>query len=355
MQQTPLREARRILVVRLGAMGDVVHALPAAALLCRELPDAELTWAVEPAWAPLVEAVAHRVEPLPLKRWRRSPLSRATRSEIREAGARLRGQRFDWALDFQGLIKSAVVARWSRAGRTAGFDRSLVREPLAARLYHEAIFVNRRHVVDRNLGLVRALLEEFRSAPAEFPLPAGVCSKQLPDGPFILAAPFAGWRGKEWPLERYAELAALAWGERRLPLVLDCAPADEAAARQIVEMAPPGSCRLHVSTLPELIGATRAASAVVGVDSGPLHLAAALGAPGVALFGPTDPDRNGPYGDSFELLRQAGAATTYKREDRHADSMRSLSAARVWRAVCEKLKAAGPRLEVVPASTPSAS
>ena len=352
---TPLRDARRILIVRMGAMGDVLHALPAVALLRRRLPDAELTWAVEPAWAPLVEAAADPIERIPLKRWRRRLFQGETRREIRETTARLRAARFDAAIDLQGLIKSAAVARLSRPGRLIGFDRTQLREPLAARLYHETIYVNRRHVVDRNLGLVRTLLEDFEPAAAEFPLPEGVRSPQLPDGPFLLAAPFAGWRSKEWPAERYAELAALAWRERRLPLVLDCAPADESAVRAIAEQAPDGACRVHVSSLPELIAATRAAAAVLGVDSGPLHLAAALDAPGVALFGPTDPDRNGPYGSSLDVLRQPGAATSYKRENRYAASMLALDVPRVWRALCEKLNAARPRLEVVTASTPSAS
>jgi heptosyltransferase-1 len=150
-----------------------------------------------------------------------------------------------------------------------------------------------------------------------FPLPPGRPEGDLPAGDFVLASPLAGWASKQWPMEHYASLAARLRDELGIPLVLDGPPgADFSAAAAALP---------HYASLPGLIHATRRAAAIVGVDSGPLHLAAALAKPGVAIFGPTDPARNGPYGDSLRVLRAAAAATTYKRGAAIDFSMRDIS------------------------------
>jgi heptosyltransferase-1 len=151
----------------------------------------------------------------------------------------------------------------------------------------------------------------------EFPLPPGRPEGDLPSGDFVLASPLAGWGSKQWPLDHYRSLAARLRRELGIPLVLDGPPGADFAA---VEGAIP-----HHSSLPGLIYATRRATAIVGVDSGPLHLAAALGKPGVAIFGPTDPARNGPYGESLRVLRTGAAATTYKRRASIDPSMQNIS------------------------------
>src|SRR6185369_2597391 len=161
------------------------------------------------------------------------------------------------------------------------------------------------HVVDRNLELAAACGGRVHGGQPLFPLPAGSPEGELPRGDFVLASPLAGWASKQWPLDHYRALATRLHRELDIPLVLDGPPgADFSAAEPAVP---------HHSSLPGLIHATRRAVAVVGVDSGPLHLAAALGKPGVAIFGPTDPARNGPYGDTLRVLRTEEAATTYKR------------------------------------------
>ena len=144
-----------------------------------------------------------------------------------------------------------------------------------------------------------------RGLPACFPpspLPAGTPEGQLPETDFVLASPLAGWRSKQWPGEHYATLAARVRSELGLPLVLNAPPG--------VTFPEIPQAMLHTSGLPGLIHATRRAAAVVGVDSGPLHLAAALGRPGVAIFGPTDPARNGPYGNTVRVLRSPSAVTS---------------------------------------------
>jgi heptosyltransferase-1 len=139
-----------------------------------------------------------------------------------------------------------------------------------------------------------------------FPLPPGRPEGVLPGGEFVLASPLAGWRSKQWPMEHYRELAARL-RHLNIPLVLNGPPSAGAELAQV-----PGAIA-HWSGIAGLIHATRRAAAVIGVDSGPLHLAAALNKPGVAIYGPTDPALNGPFGDSLQLLRAPDAVTSYKR------------------------------------------
>ena len=155
-----------------------------------------------------------------------------------------------------------------------------------------------------------------------FPLPPGTPSASLPAGDFVLASPLAGWASKQWPIGHYGVLAARLRDELGIPLVLDGPPG--------VDFSQADAAIAHHSSLPELICATRRAAAVVGVDSGPLHLAAALGKPGVAIFGPTDPARNGPYGGSLRVLRSPAAHTTYKRGAAIDESMRSIAPGEVF-------------------------
>ncbi|MBI1353328.1 MAG: lipopolysaccharide heptosyltransferase I [Acidobacteria bacterium] len=348
---TPIPKPERILILRFGALGDIVHALPAAAHLRHTVPGARIVWAVEPRWLPVLEGhpALDAIVPLPLKAWRKRPLSASTRGPLRQALAALRTENFDLAIDFQGLLKSGLTAWRSGAAERVGFARQDLREPLASWCYTRSVAVNRRHVVDKNLALARGAVGGEAQAP-EFWLPAGSVSPRLPEGDFLLASPFAGWRSKEWPPERYVELATRAWSERRLPLALDCAPAEAEMVEALAARAPRGAVIAHPSSLAELLGATRRARAVVGVDSGPLHLAAAVGAPGVALFGPTDPARNGPYGSSFRVLRSAVATTSYKRGRDYSAGMRALSVDHVWEALSERLDASRPQFRVVHAA-----
>ncbi len=312
----------RILVVRLGALGDIIHALPAVATLQMSFPEAHLTWAVEPRWVLLLRDNPHVDRVLPIDLAARRYL--AAYRDLRAGG-------FDLAVDLQGLMKSALVASSSTARRIAGFDWALLREKPAGLFYTERVASSSPHVVDRNLDLAAAV--GARRRHMEFPLPAGAAEGELPAGDFVLSSPCAGWRAKQWPADYYARLATLIAERLGCPLVIDCPPGGQAEGEAIVAQAPEGSCMLHVSSVEGLIFATRRARAVVGVDSGPLHLAAALAKPGVALFGPTDPARNGPYGSSFAILRAPDAVTTYKRATAIAPSMRALEPDAVFQAL----------------------
>jgi len=320
-------------------MGDVLHVIPAAVALRRLFPEARIAWAVEAHWSPLLEGEMGLDEVLavPLNRWRRDKLGGASRRALLDSLGVLRREAFDLAIDFQGLLKSAALAGWTGAAARLGFAREQLRESASALFYTRSWAAGGEHVVDRCLALASAAAGGADPGAVAFPLPQGELSFWLPAEDFLLASPRAGWPGKEWPPEYYAELARLAYRERGVQLVLDGGPAEEEYLRWIAALAGEGACRVHVSTLPELIGANRRARAVLGVDSGPMHLAAALSRPGVALFGPTDPARNGPYGSSLSVLRDDNVVTTYKRQTSIHPSMRALDPPRVWRALRERM------------------
>jgi heptosyltransferase-1 len=298
----------RILVVRIGSMGDVIHALPACATLKHSFPGSTLTWVIHPRWAQLLEANPFVDDVIRLDRRKAGSVADAWRA--------LRHTRFDFAVDFQGLIQSALVASIAHPDRIFGFHQSQVREKLAALFYSSRVRSTAVHVVDRNLELAAAA--GASTILLQFPLPAGIPEGDLPEGGFVLANPQAGWGAKQWPLEHFRVLARRLRDELGLPLVLNGPPGSRSLLASV-----PGAL-VNVSGLPGLIHATRRASAVLGCDSGPTHLAAALGKPGVAIFGPTDPARNGPYGGSFTVLRSPTAVTSHQRRA-HDPSMESIS------------------------------
>jgi len=311
----------RILVVRLGAMGDILHAMPAVATLRRAFPGAHISWAVHPKWRDLLEGGGLADELIYVNRRSLSALS--------SAWTALRRERFDLVFDFQGLIQSALISRIARSQTVYGFHVSQAREKAAAMFYSKPVLTRAAHVVDRDLELVAAA---GATVPVkEFVLPPGRGEGVLPEGRFVLASPFAGWASKQWPLEHYALLARRVRHELGAPLVLNGAPAQEAALREV-----PGA-EVHISSVAGLIDATRHAAAVLGVDSGPMHLAAALGKPGVALFGPTDPARNGPYSPLFTVLRLPGVETSYERRAVVDASLRGLTPDQVFAALKDRL------------------
>ena len=316
--------AVRILVVRLGAMGDIIHTLPAVASLKHSLPGSHITWAIAPQWAPLLEGNVFVDRRILIERTSLRALWRSRR-ELRRDG-------FDFAVDFQGLLKSALVASIAGPDRIFGFARSQVREKPAALFYSSYAAPASKHVVDRNLDLARAA--GASSQIYVFPLPPGAPEQPLPDRDFVLACPLAGWASKQWPLEAYAHLARRLDRELGMALVVNGPPSSADLLAGIE-----GACP-HTSGLPGLIYATRRARAVVGVDSGPLHLAAALEKPGVAIFGPTDPQRNGPYRSSLQVLRSPDAVTTYKRRSEIDKSMRDVLPDDVFTALAARLHAA---------------
>src|SRR5580658_8912947 len=287
-------------------MGDMIHALPGAASLKHSFPAARVTWVVEPKWVPLLEGngfvdrivVFRRDDPLS---WRR------TKDE-------LRARHYDLAVDFQGLTKSALIAHLARPERIAGFGSRVVRERPAGLFYSTRVQTSAIHVVDQALDLAAGA--GASNLVRVFPLPPGAPEGRLPDGPFALASPLAGWTSKQWPLKYYEELANMIRARLNMPMVLNGAPGSLPKISWAVR---------HESGIPGLIDATRRAALVIGVDSGPLHLAAALNKCGAAIFGPTDPVRNGPRGGDFQIFRAEGVSTTHRRGDAIDPSMRAIT------------------------------
>jgi heptosyltransferase-1 len=292
----------RILVVKLSAMGDVIHTLPAAASLKHSFPHSSVSWVIRPQWRPLLEGNPFVDRVIPVER---------SAGAMLRAVQNLRCEKFDLVVDFQALVQSAFVTAAMRCQKKVGLHRSQARERLASLVYSTAVFTRSDHRVERNLELAAAagatnLLRVFH-------IPEGRPEGALPDGPFVLACPLAGWGAKQWPMEYYSEVAR----GLEIPLVVNGPPAGADTLRRI------SGTHVHLSGVEGLINATRRASAILGVDSGPLHLAAALSKPGVAIYGPTDPAVHGPYGGSIRVLRADNAATTLKRSADDA-SMRAI-------------------------------
>jgi heptosyltransferase I len=314
-----------ILAIRLSAMGDIIHTLPAATTLKRSFPDKRLVWLVAPRWRPLLEGNPNIDEVI--------PLDRRDLPHVRETIRRLRALKSEMAFDFQGLFQSALLGRLARPRALYGFAKSVAREPFASLLYTDSVPVVGPHRVQRAIQLAAAA--GAREATFEAWIPPGQPEGGLPDKPFVLTSPFAGWPGKEWPLESYEVLGALL-AKRRFALVANL------PHHRATEVNGLAHIHVHTSGLPGLIDATRRAVAVVGLDSGPLHLAAALGKPGVGLYGPTDPALTGPFGGTMTVLRTPAAETTYKRHSRIHASMREISPEQVAAALLNSIDTSRP-------------
>jgi len=346
----------KLLILRLGSMGDILHALPAAAALRRSFPSSSIGWAVEQRWSELLcaagaESAARGSPEKPLidrlhfintVAWRKEPLSAATLQDTREAMSTLRDARYEIAVDFQGAWKSAGLALWSGAPERIGFARP--RESPAAMFYSRRVATTSPHVVDQNLELAAAVTGQA-PGPACFPLPCSTATETWCEAKlrqrgledFALLSPGGGWGAKLWLPENYGQVAA-ALGREGLPSLINFGPGEEGLARE-VEQASAGAAQPICSSLGELIALARRASIFIGGDSGPMHLAAALGIPVVAIFGPTDPARNGPYGTRKTVLRSPASATSYSHHDRPDVALRSIPVQEVVRAALRLLGA----------------
>jgi heptosyltransferase-1 len=327
----------RFLLVRLGSLGDIVHALPAAAALRDTFPRARIDWAVDGKWSRLLEGNPDLTEVIALDRL--SPAGIAT------VVRRLRANKYGCAVDFQALYKSALIGFSSAAPRRIGFQSSYAREGLAALLYTERYNPSGPHKVDHNLTLVHAAGAK-KSAP-RFPFTiypqdeqeaAGVLSAHGLIEYFVLN-PGGGWRSKCWPAERYGELHQKLAGRRGWRGVVTFGPGEEALARELIAAAgPPAPIPMLLGFGP-LLAVLRRAKFVISADTGPLHLAAALGTPVVGLYGPTDPARNGPYSTGDVIVRNPRfSETTYDRGASYSPAMLSITVDQVLEAVDRRMR-----------------
>jgi heptosyltransferase I len=317
-----------LLVVRLSAMGDIIHTLPAVAALREAFPHATLGWLVEERWAELLCTLRYprsgrRSEQRPLvdrlhsvntAEWRRTLFSFNTWQQMAVGLSELRGVRYDAAIDFQGAIRSALLARWS--GAPVVYGTAQPRENAASMWYTRQIFPSGTHVVEQALALAQAVIQHsMPDAPLTLPvdpdaeqkittLAAGGCG-------FAILSPGAGWGAKQWPAERYG-VVARELEKLGIQSLVNYGPGEEELAAT-VEATSQGTARRVSCSVAELIALTRRARLFIGGDTGPMHLAAALKIPVVAIFGPTNPARNGPFGTRSVVLRSASSATSHAR------------------------------------------
>lgn len=294
----------RILIVKLGSIGDVVHTLPAAASLRSALPEARIAWAVDTRASEILRdspAIDSLVE-LDTGAWRRQPLTHRTWSEARTRLREIHG--VDVAIDFQGLIKSGLIALASRAKRRVGFEARDRREKLSGLfLTEQAQTAHFRNVIDKNLALASAVTPNVRTGPPyEFPISISqddhaFASDLAADGPvsFALVNPGGGWPTKLWPPGCYARVADWLWAEFGMRSLVTFGPGEERLADSVASSARSGMARPVPSTLKQFAALALRAELFIGGDTGPLHIAAACGAPIVGLYGPTSPERNGPF------------------------------------------------------------
>jgi heptosyltransferase-1 len=336
----------RLLIVRTSAMGDIIHALPAVAALRTALPEAKIGWVVEQRWVELLcspsaslvgphssgRPLADRIHVVNTKGWRRSLLSPDTWKQIIGATRDLRSGNYRIAVDFQGSLRSALIARLSGAKSIYGFAHP--REPGAKMLYTQQVIPKGAHVVEQNLSLAEALVGEHQEMPppqlprdeiAELECDRYLKEHQIKN--FVLLNPGAGWGAKQWPAERYGAVARQ-FSEDALHSLINYGPAEESLA-QTAEASSEGRATTIQLSLTQLIAYTRRASLFIGGDTGPLHLAAALGIPIVALFGPTDPARNGPFGKNNIVLRNPLSLTSHKRRPQPDEGLLKITAEEV--------------------------
>jgi ADP-heptose:LPS heptosyltransferase len=335
----------RALLVRTSSIGDVVHTLPALAALHRH--GWEAGWLVEPPSRVLLEENPLLAQVVAAPSRRAFSWSRAL-AAVRE----LRSHHYDAALDFQGLWKSAAWARLSGARRVVGWEKRARREPSSALLVGESVArTGGGHVIDKNLALLRPLGIEAVGL-REFPLPLSAEAVARVDAglrgaaeELVVLNPGGGWSSKLWPAERFGALAARLRAAGLRPLV-SFGPGEESLADRVVAASSGAAERSFPTTLLDYVELARRARLVVAADTGPLHLACAVGTPVVALFGPTDPARNGPFDpDDVVVRRTPACAPCYSRTClRHAGVMDEVSVEEVLSAVERRLAAAGRRV-----------
>lgn len=343
----------RFLIVRMGAMGDIVHGLPAVALLRQKYPQAHIGWIIEKRWRDLLRAQgsAHEAPLSPekplvnavfevnTKSWRRAVLATQTRRELQDVFAEVREDDFDVCFDLQGSIKSAIAAKLTKIDRRLGPAKP--REWPARWFYTQEIPNHRAHVVEQYAELLSPLTDGFVK-PIANPrlLPLDRSSEQwrekelvdrgLGGWRYAVLSPGAGWKAKEWPAGRFAELARQLSKDGIRSLV-NVGPSEVALGDEI-QQASGGHAQPIRCNIAQLIALLRKASLFVGGDTGPMHMANLLGVPVVALFGPTDPARNGPYFQPSTVLRDPMSATSYSHQNTNDAGLAKISVEQVLNA-----------------------
>jgi heptosyltransferase-1 len=327
---------QRFLLVRLSSLGDVIHALPAASALRDTFPNARIDWIIDPRWKRLLEGNPDLTEVIPHKG--KSPAGIA--SSIRK----LRDSRYTCAIDFQGLYKSALLAFLSGAPRRVGFQSSYAREGLVSALYTDRLNPRGAHKVEHNLTLAagagakigRPRFPLTIRAPEEDVVTRELHERRVDD--FYVLNPGGGWVSKCWPAERYGQLHRRLANRHGWRGIVTIGPGEEHLAREVIQAAHMRTPLVIPLPIGPLMALLQRAKLVISADTGPLHLASALGTPVVGLFGPTDPARNGPFSAADISVRNPQfSITTYRRGASYSPAMLSITVDQVMDAVEQRM------------------
>ena len=341
----------RILIVRLSALGDLIHALPVLFAIKQALPSTAVDWLVEDNYAPVLALVPELDRRIIVRAKSPGGVDDAIRfggggiGYVR-AVSFLRAQRYDAALDLQGLIKSAVWARASGAQRVIGFDRDHLREAQAASFYSETVVPpGAGHVIDKNLAVLSALnVPDTPIMPRLQPTasPDVVAAIVAAGGPrkFIVLNPGAAWSNKRWPADRFGAVAAGLYNRTRLRSLITWGPPERALAESVVAASGGAALLAPATSVADLAVLMRDAAVVVSGDTGPLHIAAAMGTPLVGLYGPTWPERNGPWDPKDHVLSRADTCVCHHKRHclRGAPCINEISVERVVSAAQRRLR-----------------
>lgn len=327
----------RLVVVRLGSLGDIVHTFPAMAGLRQSFPGAEIVWLTHPRWVELVDRSRLATEV-----W---PVDSRDLASVRQVIARLRARRWEAAIDYQGLWKAAFLPFFGGVPKRIGFSSDTIREIGVPILYTDRVVCQTTHIADQNGEL--SLRAGAQHPVGRFSLcvndtdQARVRADLRQEGieHYVVLSPGGGWRAKCWPAERFGALCRRIRAELGLPCVINYGPGEESLADEVRKASGDPKPVIYDGELGPLMALLRGARCIVGGDTGPLHLSVALATPAVALFGPTDPARNGPYPPGEIVLRSPGAATTYGRSNVTDRSLLELSVEAVFAAVKHRLGA----------------
>ena len=334
---------KRFLIVRLGSLGDVIHGIPTAAALRSRFPDARIDWLVDPRYVELLEFVECIDKPIAFD-------PRALRiggGDALPTLKSLRAARYDAVIDLQGLLKSAVLSRLVGARKTVGFPRAHLREPLARLFYTDTPDPGTApHVINKNLGLLRSLDVSDRTVHFPIRIPRTDTARSVMDRAgrdYAVLNPGAAWPNKRWPPGDFGAVAASIRDEYGWRSVVLWGPGEEALAASVAAASQGAADAAPSTTIADLVEIARGAKLMVSGDTGPLHIAGAVGTPIVALFGPTSPERNGPWAArDVSLSRIATCSCRYERRCRRAaPCIAEITPEEVVRAVGDRLRAHG--------------
>ena len=291
----------RILIVRMSALGDIVHALPVLSAIRAACPAVEIDWLADRKYAGVLDLV----EGISLRIIGRPGLAQAVRA--------MRPRRYDVALDLQGLLKSAAMARLSGAARVIGFERPALRERSAAWFYHETVPVAAGlHIIWKNLSALPALgIAPPPTVRFPFVVPASAVAERIASASVALGAGFAlinpgaAWPNKRWAPERFGAVAAHMRDRHGLSSYVLWGSGERGLADAVVAASSGAAERAPETSLGDLLALSSRAAVMLSGDTGPVHLAAAMSTPIVGLYGPTWPERNGPWSEDDEVVSRA--------------------------------------------------